>query len=67
MAANDSSSDDLAGTIVGAVMIVLAIIAVGLRLYSRLHLKQQLLWDDWFIFISLLFFILAAVLVLVGT
>lgn len=70
MAANNSSSssvtaedntDDATSTIVGA------IIAVALRLYTQLSLKQGLKWDDWFILISLASLVVAGILVLVGT
>ncbi|KAI0481177.1 hypothetical protein GGR56DRAFT_629181 [Xylariaceae sp. FL0804] len=43
-----------AGTIVGALMALLSILAVSARFYARHIRKSGLSWDDWLILVSLL-------------
>lgn len=63
---HNTAGDEAASTIVGAIVTVLTLLAVALRLYTRLSLKQGLKWDDWFTLIALISFIVAAILLLVG-
>lgn len=63
--ANDNNPET-ASTVAGATMIVLSIIIVACRFYTRLFLKSGLKWDDWFILIALTSLIAAGVLVLAG-
>lgn len=51
---------------VGATMIALGIVVVGLRFYARIHLRTGLGWDDWLALVALVASIIAALLVLVG-
>lgn len=51
---------------VGATMIALMVISVGLRFYARIHLKTGLGWDDWFALAGLVAATVAALLVLCG-
>lgn len=52
---------------VGATMIALGILVVGLRFYARVHLRTGGLgWDDWLALVALVASIIAALLVLVG-
>lgn len=52
---------------VGAAMVALMIVFVGLRFYARISLKTGLGWDDWFALIGLVAATVAALLVLSGT
>lgn len=63
---SDASGSDTAATVVGAVVIVLAVIFVALRFYVRITTHVGLKWDDWLILIAVLLFILTAVLVVWG-
>ncbi|KAI0898906.1 hypothetical protein F4806DRAFT_317858 [Annulohypoxylon nitens] len=51
-------------TAVGAVMAALAIIAVGLRFYTRHSKKAGLKWDDWLVLVGLLCMIATDILVI---
>lgn len=53
-------------TIVGAIMIVLAVIAVILRFYTRHRMKAAFSWDDWMALAAVVPAVAAGVLVLVG-
>jgi uncharacterized membrane protein len=53
-------------TAVGVLVIVLAVIAVALRYYTRYSTKAGLKWDDWLIMIALLATIATDILVLIG-
>ena len=44
-----SDDDQTATLVLGGLIIVLAIITVGLRFYTRLFTKQGIKWDDWLI------------------
>lgn len=63
--AGDNSNETIT-TAVGATMIVLSVISVALRFYTRISLKTGFGWDDWFILISLSSLLAAGVCVLVG-
>lgn len=67
---DDESSSYAAGDVetgVGAAIIALMIVFVGLRFYARVHLKTGLGWDDWFALGGLIAATVAALLVLSGT
>ncbi|KAF3763194.1 hypothetical protein M406DRAFT_352242 [Cryphonectria parasitica EP155] len=49
---------------VGAAMIALSIIVVGMRFYARTHFKAGLGWDDWLAMVALVGNVSAALLVL---
>jgi len=49
------------------VVIVLAIVAVGLRFYMRRSTRAGLEADDWWIFFGLLFFIATCAILLYGS
>lgn len=53
-------------TIVGAVTIVLAVVATCLRIYVRLHKRSGLWWDDWLALVAVLAAVAAGGLVLAG-
>ncbi|KAI0119746.1 hypothetical protein F4814DRAFT_413130 [Daldinia grandis] len=60
------SNEDVT-TDVGAIVVVLAGIAVGLRFYSRYFTKAGFKWDDWLILVALVATVLTDVLVLYAT
>lgn len=64
--AGDNSDENII-TAVGAVMIVLSVIVVGLRFYTRFSLKTGFGWDDWSILISLSSLLAAGVCVLTAS
>lgn len=53
-------------TIVGATMIVLAVVSVVFRFYTRYRMKTALWWDDWMALTAVLTAVTAGVLVLAG-
>ncbi len=53
-------------TAVGAAMAALAIIAVGLRFYTRYSKKAGFKWDDWLILAGLLCMIATDIVVICG-
>ena len=61
-----SDSDTTATTAVGALVIVLAVVSVALRFYTRHFTRAGLGWDDWLILLALITTIATDVLVLVG-
>jgi len=61
-----SGSDTTATTAVGALVIVLAVVSVALRFYTRHFTRAGLGWDDWLILLALITTIATDVLVLVG-
>jgi hypothetical protein len=63
--AGDNNDENIM-TAIGAVMIVLSVIVVGLRFYTRFSLKTGFGWDDWSILISLSSLLAAGVCVLTG-
>ena len=66
MGSNDNNEDDTsATTAVGALVIVLAVMSVALRFYTRYFTRAGFGWDDWFILLALIATIVTDVLVLV--
>lgn len=63
--AGDNSNENIT-TAIGAVMIVLSVIAVSLRFYTRFSLKTGFGWDDWSILVALSSLLAAGVCVLAG-
>jgi len=65
----DSATDkeNTATTAVGALVIVLAVISVALRFYTRHFTKAGFGWDDWLILLALLATIVTDVLELYGS
>lgn len=53
-------------TVVGATMIVLAVLSVIFRFYARYLMKAALWWDDWMALTAVLTAVAAGVLVLAG-
>lgn len=53
-------------TVVGAIMIVLAVLAVIFRFYTRYRLKSVLGWDDWMALVAVASGVAAGALVLAG-
>lgn len=51
-------------TIVGAIAIVLAVVATALRFYTRIHMRSGLWWDDWLALVAVLSAVAAGVCVL---
>lgn len=61
-----ASEAELTVTVVGAVMIVLSVLAVVFRFYTRFHLKAVLWWDDWMALAAVVSAAAAGALVLAG-
>lgn len=53
-------------TIVGAVAIVLAVVATIVRFYARFQKRSGLWWDDWLALVAVLSAVAAGVLILAG-
>lgn len=62
-AANES---ELTVTIVGAVMIVLSMVSVAFRFYTRFHMKAALWWDDWMALVAVVSAVAAGAVILAG-
>lgn len=62
----NAANQETTTTIVGAIAIVLAVLATVLRFYTRLHMHIRLWWDDWLALIAVIAAVVAGVLVLVG-
>lgn len=60
-------SDTTASTAVGALVIVLAVVSVALRFYTRYFTGAGFKWDDWLILLALATTIVTDVLVLYCT
>ena len=63
---SDSNTSQTATLVVGGAIIVIAIITVGLRFYTRISTKLGLWWDDWLIFLAGLTTLVTAILLLVS-
>lgn len=61
-----ANESELTVTVVGAVMIVLSVVAVVFRFYTRFHLKAVLWWDDWMALAAVVSAVAAGALVLAG-
>ncbi|MCJ1325120.1 hypothetical protein MMC10_001782 [Thelotrema lepadinum] len=67
IASDNSGGDEQTATVaVGALIIVLAIITVVLRFYTRITTRVGLGWDDWLILVAVVFTLLTAVLLVWG-
>lgn len=60
-------SNEDAATVAGIVLIVLDILTVAGRFYSRWFTKAGLRWDDWTILIALLTGLIPGILTIYGT
>lgn len=62
----DSSADneETATLVVGAISIVLAVLATILRFYIRFRINVGIWWDDWFALIAVITSLTAGALVL---
>jgi len=63
--ANDN--ENTATTAVGALVIVLAVLSVALRFYTRHFTRAGFGWDDWLILLALIATIATDVLALYGS
>ena len=66
MPISGSDGDNNATTIVGGLVIALAIIAVALRFYTRISMKAGLRLDDWLVFLAVVLTMLMAFFVILG-
>lgn len=62
-----AAESSMTTTIVGAIAIVLAVVATALRFYARIHKRSGLWWDDWFALVAVLSAVAAGVLVLASS
>ena len=63
---SNTSNEQTATVAVGALIIVLAIITVVLRFYTRITTRVGLGWDDWLILVAVVVTLVTAVLLLWG-
>ena len=63
---NAGSGDDTATFAVGGLVVVLAIISVILRFYTRVLTRANLWWDDWLILASVLVTVTTAILIIIS-
>ncbi|KAK7734009.1 hypothetical protein SLS53_008004 [Cytospora paraplurivora] len=61
------NSDETITTAVGATMIALSLIAVGMRFYARFSLNTGFGWDDWFILVAIASLVAAGICVLAAS
>lgn len=63
---SSANAEENVVTVVGATMIVLAVLSVIFRFYTRYLMKAALWWDDWMALTAVLTAVAAGVLVLAG-
>jgi type IV secretory pathway TrbD component len=63
---NANDNENTSTTAVGALVIVLAIISVALRFYTRHYTRAGFGWDDWLVLLALIATIATDVMVLYG-
>ena len=63
---SDNANEATATTAVGALVIVLAVVSVALRFYTRHFTGAGFGWDDWLIMLALIATIVTDILVLCG-
>ncbi|KAI1454243.1 hypothetical protein F4805DRAFT_328688 [Annulohypoxylon moriforme] len=56
--------DDNTSTIIGVLLVILALFSVIFRFYARYHTKAGFGWDDWLILLALITIIISDILVL---
>ncbi|RYP57256.1 hypothetical protein DL769_009602 [Monosporascus sp. CRB-8-3] len=64
---NTAGNHGTAATAASGVVIVLAVLSVALRFYTRLFTKAGLKWDDWLILLAVLSAVITGVLLLWAT
>lgn len=63
---DSANAQETTVTVVGAIMIVLSVIAVIFRFYTRFRMKAALWWDDWMALAAVISAVAAGASVLAG-